>query len=160
VGIVVESDNSIVAAIRDSTSNRDIDVLVKKFDASGAENTSWGKPAFGGSAKDTPKAIVKAKDGNYYVSSISRSWNWRGNSDFDSPDMWLLKINSADGDTLWSRNFGFFSHDHLHRTRPDPTDNAILLGGHSRQGGIAMNMYFLKISENGKLEALGLKESD
>jgi hypothetical protein len=160
VGIVVESDNSIVAAIRDSTGNRDIDVLLKKFDNTGAENTSWGKPAFGGSSKDTPKAIIKAKDGNYYVSAISRSWNWRGNSDFDSPDMWLLKIDAATGDTLWSRNFGFYSHDHLHRTRPDPTENAILLGGHSRQGGIALNQYFLKISENGKLEPMGLKESE
>lgn len=158
-GIVVNADGSSVICIRDSTSASDVNVRVRKFDNQG--NTVVGYNwSFGGARKDTPKCLTLAKDGNYYLGAISRSWNWRGNSAPDSPDMWLLKINSATGDTIWSRNFGQADHDHLERIRVDPLQDAILLCGHSVGQPYVKRAYFLKINKEGRVGALDLNLFD
>lgn len=155
-GIVVKSDGSPVICIRDSTSATDINVRVRHFDNAGLPG-AFNK-SYGGSSKDTPKCIRNAKDGNYYIGAISRSWNWRGDSDPDSPDMWLLKIDAASGDTMWSRNFGRQHHDHCESVRPDPVQEAILLCGHSVGAPYVKKPYFLKINNDGKLAELGISE--
>jgi hypothetical protein len=155
-GIVVNADGSSVVCIRDSTSASDIDVRVRKFDAQGNAVAGFNR-LFGGASKDTPKCLTTAKDGNYYLGAISRSWNWRGNSAPDSPDMWLLKINAATGDTMWTRNFGQADHDHLEQVRPDPVQDAILLCGHSVGQPYAKRPYFLKINHQGRVDALSVE---
>jgi hypothetical protein len=154
-GIVVNADGSSVICIRDSTAASDVNVRVRKFDNQGNTVTGYNW-SFGGASKDTPKCITLAKDGNYYLGAISRSWNWRGNSAPDSPDMWLLKINSTTGDTIWSRNFGQADHDHLEKVRPDPLQDAILLCGHSVGQPYVKRAYFLKINNEGRVGALDL----
>lgn len=154
-GIVVNADGSSVICIRDSTAATDINARIRKFDNQGnaVPGYNW---SFGGASKDTPKCLSLAKDGNYYLGAISRSWNWRGNSAPDSPDMWLLKINANTGDTIWSRNFGRADHDHLEKARPDPLQDGILLCGHSVGQPYAKRPYFLKINTAGRIDALNL----
>ena len=74
--------------------------------------------------------------------------------------MWLLKINGANGDTLWTRNFGRDDHDHLERVKQDPVDNAILLCGHSVAQPYVKKSYFLKIDESGGFGPLALNENN
>ena len=161
-GLVINSDGSFVSCIRDSTgigNNENIDVVIRKFDAQGNALSSPPGKRIGGGSKDTPKNMSLAKDGNYYVSVISRSMNWWGqNQSMEYPDMWLLKVkvDAAEIDTVWSRHFGNIDHDHLEQTIPDPVDNAILLCGHQVTQPYVKRAYFLKLNADGLVAPMGI----
>jgi hypothetical protein len=87
------------------------DVWVTKLDANG--NVVWNK-TYGGSDNDYGYSIIKTNDNNYVIAGYSAS------ADFDVPknegmhDFYILKINE-NGDIIWSKSYGFPSHDHAHK---------------------------------------------
>jgi hypothetical protein len=146
ISIVTNSDGSHVFAVRDSSSGQDVDVRVIKTDGSG--NVLWNK-LYAGNKKDTPKTLRKTSDGGFIVGAISRSFGWI------NPDMWLLKLD-ANGDTTWSRHYGWVDHEHCHSARQS-SDGGYLAVGHSRSNSPNQKIMFLKLNGNGEL-AVSVKE--
>jgi hypothetical protein len=138
VSIVTHSDGSSTLAVRDSTSNQDIDVRIMKVDASGS--VLFDK-VYGGTMKDTPKTINKTADGGFIIGAISRSFGWI------NPDMWLMKFNSI-GDTSWTKRYGHTDHEHCHMAK-EHIDGGILAIGHARSWGPGQKIMFVKMDGNG-----------
>jgi len=138
--ITINSDNSFTICGKSiSYSAGSEDVWVIKTNAVGIE--SWNK-TYGGTDKDVAHTIQQTPDGGYILGCISRSFGWI------NPDMWLVKINAV-GDTLWTRNFGSWYHDHCHGVRTT-SDGGYIAIGHSEDVSLTKHVYFLK------LDALGI----
>ncbi|MDQ3046938.1 MAG: T9SS type A sorting domain-containing protein [Bacteroidota bacterium] len=116
----------------------DADIQAIKTDASG--NVIWDK-MYGGTDKDVSKTIEPTSDGGYILSSISRSFGWI------NPDMWLLKINGS-GDTVWTKNYGSFDHEHAYCAKQTADDGFIAVG-HSKSYGPNMKIMFIKLNQYG-----------
>lgn len=88
-----------------------IDVWLSKFDTNGT--LIWTK-TIGGSLNDYGMSICKTNDENFVIAGYSES------SDGDVPgnvglhDFFITKINQF-GTIIWSKNYGFISHDHAHK---------------------------------------------
>jgi hypothetical protein len=137
--ILVNNDGSLmVCAETNSFGAGDIDVYVIKTDAVGG--VIWSK-TYGGTDKDVSHMIQPTIDGGYIIAAISRSFGWI------NPDMWLVKLNTI-GDTLWTRHYGSWWHDHCTAVR-QTADGGYIAIGHSEDAALMLHVYFLK------LDALG-----
>jgi hypothetical protein len=83
--------------------NGDHDAMVIKIDAMG--NVQWNKP-FGGNGDDILNSIALSPDGGYMVSGRTTT-NQNGDVGVNrgQADAWVVKLN-ANGDKVWSKNFG------------------------------------------------------
>ncbi len=87
------------------------DIWLTKLDSNG--KMLWSK-TIGGSENDYGTSITSTNDGNYIISGYS------GSNDGDVPgniglhDFFILKI-TGEGAIIWSKNYGFTSHDHAHK---------------------------------------------
>src|SRR5690606_27776393 len=80
------------------------DYWILKLDVTG--NIEWQK-TIGGNDGDSPNAIIQTPDGGYFISGYSYS-NISGDkteNTFDSPDFWIMKLNSV-GIIEWQNNIG------------------------------------------------------
>ncbi len=116
--IAVENGNYV--AIGRSRYSGSPDLWVAKFSVEG--DTIWTR-SFGGSAWDYGWAITLASDSGYVVCGYTDSFG-AGSSDF-----WLIKV-SQDGDSLWSRTFGFGGLEEARAIELAP-DGGFFLGGYS-----------------------------
>jgi hypothetical protein len=96
------------------------DLWVVKFDPLG--NTLWTQ-TFGGTNWDRAWAVTLTLDGGYAICGFTDSF---GNG---SSDYWLIKV-SPDGDSLWSRTFGFGGLEEARAIALAP-DGGFFLGGYS-----------------------------
>lgn len=125
VGTTYSSDHDIVPA------HAGLEILVTKFDGFG--NVVWTK-TIGGSLDDYGTSIIATRDGNYVVAGYS------GSSDGDVPanlgmhDFVLFKINGQ-GEIIWSKNYGFTSHDHAHKII-ELSDGGFFIAGYADYAGI------------------------
>jgi len=139
--ILANNDGSFTFVVRDSSSGAgDIDVQVIKTDPVG--NTIWNK-TYGGHEKDTGKMIQPTTDGGYVVASISRSFGWI------NPNMWIIKLDAA-GDTLWTRTYGGWNHEHCYSVR-QTADGGYTAIGHSDTWSTNIEIMFLKLNQIGEL---------
>jgi hypothetical protein len=138
ISVVVNSDNSFVMAVRDSSQGHDVDVRILKYDGSG---TVTSDKLFSGTEKDTPKRIRKTADGGYIVGTISRSFGWI------YPDMWIIKLD-ANCDSMWTRHYGWGNHEHCHDVKQLSDGNYVAVG-HSRSAGPAQEIMFVKMGSTG-----------
>ena len=69
--------------------------------------------AYGGSNDDFGTAVAFGPDGTYVLAGFSESSDMWLNENKGSTDFWIMHFN-AEGDTLWSRNYGGFNGDNLH----------------------------------------------
>lgn len=108
-----------------------IDVLVSKFDANGS--LVWSK-TYGGSKDDFGYSIIPTTDGNFVIAGYS------GSSDGEVPinigfhDFYISKINQQ-GTLLWTKTYGFSSHDHAHKII-QTKDGGYFVAGFSDYAGI------------------------
>ena len=147
--IICNSDGTYTMAIRDSsTGSGDIDVEVMKTNSQGT--IIWDK-VYGSYDKDTPKTIYPTNDNGYIVGAITRSFG------LINPDMWLLKLN-ADGDSIWTRRFGLYDHEHCHAAKQS-SDGGYLSVGHSRSysPNREFEIMFVKLDEDGMLQSSNSK---
>lgn len=143
--IICNADGSFTMAIRDSSNGSgDIDVEIMKTDSNG--NIIWDK-VYGSYDKDTPKTIYPTNDNGYIVGAITRSFG------LINPDMWLIKLN-ADGDSIWTRRFGLYDHEHCHAAKQS-SDGGYLSVGHSRSysPNREFEIMFVKLNEEGMLQS-------
>lgn len=87
------------------------DVWVTRMDKNGA--VIWNK-TFGGSDNDYGYSIIRTFDNNYVIAGYSGSADYDVSSNEGMHDFYILKINDS-GDRLWSKSYGFSSHDHAHK---------------------------------------------
>lgn len=109
----------------------------------------WEK-TYGGDEKDVVKMISPAKDGNYILAGISRSFGWI------NPDMWLVKIDYMTGNLIWSHNYGKPNHEHCYAIKQ--TSDGIIAVGHSDNSG-SYDVYVVKTNNNGTLGPLGIDQN-
>jgi hypothetical protein len=91
-------------------------------------------------------------DGGYIIASTSRSFGWI------NPDMWLIRTNSI-GDTLWTKHYGSWYHDHAYAVR-QTSDGGFICIGHSENSTAITQIMFVKTDGNGAVpvaEVLGSK---
>ncbi len=74
------------------------DVLIMRTDSNG--NIKWSKSYDFSESNDLAYSITKTFDNYYMVAAYASYWD----PSFHK-DIWLLKINSRDGDTLWTKSY-------------------------------------------------------
>jgi hypothetical protein len=108
-----------------------LDIWLSRYDASG--NLVWSK-TIGGSQDDYGSGIIASADGNYVITGYS------GSNDGDVPgnigmhDFFVAKI-TGDGTIIWSKNYGFMSHDHAHKII-QTSDGGFFVAGYADYAGI------------------------
>lgn len=141
VYITNSGDGGYVFVMRDSSNaGKDVDISVVKVNAGGA--IQW-KKVYGGDKKDTPKMIQRTSDGGFIIAGHSRSFGWI------NPDMWILKCNNA-GDTLWTRHYGGYNHEHCYVVR-EQSDGSYIAVGKTDSYGPDFDAIFLKLSSKGTM---------
>jgi len=138
--ILANSDKSFTLCIDDSSLAADSDVRLMKIDSVG--NVKWNND-FGGTKKDISKMVQHTDDGGYILVGISRSFGWI------NPYMWILKFNSG-GDTIWSRRFGSFYHNHGYAVR-QTTDKGYMAVGHEDNSNYVSQVMLVKTDSMGNL---------
>jgi hypothetical protein len=109
-----------------------IDIWLTSYDSSG--NLQWSK-TIGGSLNDYGTTIIPTSDGNYVIAGYT------GSSDGDIPrniglhDFFISKIDQL-GNKIWSKNYGFISHDHAHKII-QTSDGGYFVAGFADFAGIS-----------------------
>jgi len=65
-------------------------------------DTLWTSRAIGGTGGDALKMTFESSDGNYILAGITTSLDGDVRAYHSSGDIWMVKINSVNGDTLWT----------------------------------------------------------
>lgn len=140
---IENNDGSLMFVVRDSSDGfGDVDIRIIK--TTGTGSVVWNKN-YGGDKKDTGKMIQATSDGNFIVAGHSRSFGWL------NPDMWLLKLNQA-GDTIWTRNYGGFDHEHCYVAR-ETTDSGFIAVGKTESNSTTNEIMLLKLNSIGTLSS-------
>ena len=135
ISVIEDNDGNIVVLGNNGTNDGDAtdnhgsyDFWIIKLSSSG--NLLW-KKSYGGSSQEQGKVISLASDGNYIVAGDAASGDGdvltatRGGYDF-----WIFKVNSANGNILWSKTYGGSDNDRINTITLDNSGN-IYLGGQS-----------------------------
>ena len=154
--VVATPDGGVLVVGYTKSNNGDVikthagaDVLITKIDASG--NTVYSK-TIGGSLDDFGYSIIRTSVNNYVISGYS------GSADFDVPsnqgfhDFYIVKINE-NADIIWSKSYGFSSHDHAHKII-QTQDGGFFVAGFSDYSGI------IGAPDNGEGHTIGHKTTN
>ncbi len=125
LGYTESNDGDIVK------SNSMIDIWLSKYNSSG--NLVWSK-TIGGSNNDYGTSIIPTTDGNFVISGYTASNDGDVPNNIGMHDFYVCKINN-NGDVLWSKNYGFMSHDHAHKII-QTKDGGFFVGGYADYSGI------------------------
>ena len=98
--VTVLPDSSLILCSSEGVTGT-FDILVVRLDPSG--NTIW-KQRYGGPAGDIQGGVTVLDDGHLAVVGSTNSFGINTGSAFR--DIYVLKINTADGSLIWTRTFG------------------------------------------------------
>lgn len=118
----------------------DIDMYIFKTNNSG--EIVWTK-TYGGALPDYASCVLKASDNNYFVLGYSQSFSA---GDYDT---YLLKINSATGDTLWTKTYGSYGNEQGREIVPTSDGNYMIVGYTDGLATSNYEAYLTKINNNG-----------
>ncbi len=107
------------------------DVMVVKVDSLG--NTIW-KKLYGGAGMEHAFGLALDWDGNFLVAGEDSAASGDCNNVHGQYDGWILKINQANGDTLWTLNLGDSGYQTAMRFLPLPDKGYIALLSSSSSG--------------------------
>ena len=132
------------------------DVLLTKLDATG--NLVWTK-TIGGSLNDYGMSIIATTDGNFILAGYSASSNGDVPGNVGLHDFYITKIN-GEGNIIWSKNYGFTSHDHAHKIIQTRDGGYFVVGfadysGIEGSGGTGNNGSGHEIGHKGTLHGVG-----
>jgi hypothetical protein len=112
-GQIVIADGAYYIASMTSSNDGDLtgkkatllnnDIWVMKLDAVG--DIVWSK-VYGGNGYDRPYEMIRAADGDLVILARTDSTNGDVTQAFGNEDIWLFKINPANGDLRWQVSFG------------------------------------------------------
>jgi len=136
---VVVDQYGYYAVAGETEVDRVCDFFVLKVDATNGD-TLWSK-TYGGSGNDYGFSITIDQDGYYLVTGETSSFG------VGSFDFWVLKINSANGDTIWTKTYGGSEYDYGRSIVVDQ-DGYYVVAGYTRSYGVgtAPNFWILKIN--------------
>lgn len=127
VGYTKSSDGDII----DNNSQIE-EAWVVKFDSYG--HISWSK-TFGGMMDDYAYSVVEDAEGNYLIAGYSMSMNGDVPMNLGMHDFWLFKLSSQ-GNLMWSKTYGYSSHDHAHKIIPTSDGGYFVVGFTDYSGGV------------------------
>ncbi|GAB4093538.1 T9SS type B sorting domain-containing protein [Flaviaesturariibacter terrae] len=78
-------------------------VLLLKLDQQ--QHVLWHR-TYGGTANEHAVAIRRAHDGNFIILAAAESSNGDVAQSFGGTDVWLFKVDAANGNILWQKSFG------------------------------------------------------
>lgn len=111
------SDNSYIIAAATSSHDGDVtgnhgssDQWIIKVDQMG--DMEWQK-CIGGSGFDSPRDIIQASDGYYYVLGYAQSTDGDVNDAIGNTDFWLVKLDQL-GNIIWTHSYGGTDYDDGH----------------------------------------------
>ncbi len=137
--VLIDGDgNYVLAGHARSYGNGYFDVWLVKMSPDG--NVLWSR-AYGHSLDDGASGIGLTGDGNYIVS---------GRAVFDIGDyndVWILKVNPDDGDTLWTARYGTSEPDGATGVDVDGADNYVFSAMTGASG--SWDAWILKTNSNG-----------
>lgn len=96
------------------------DVCLLKTDSDG--NVQWEK-IYGGDNQDIGRAVAQTSDGGYIVTGSTMSFG------YNYCDAWLLKTDE-NGDTTWTRRYGWTNADVNGYSVQQTTDGGYIIGGY------------------------------
>ncbi len=115
------------------------DVVLIKTDANGV--AAWNQ-IYGGYDSDYGYCVQQTSDGGYIAAGESGSFVMY---DYDA---YLIKTD-ANGDTMWTRNYGGFDWDEAHCVRQTSDGGYILTGGTYSFGAGGYDVYLIKTDSDG-----------
>src|SRR5690606_37240101 len=124
IGYTDSNDNDIIKT------HASIDIWLARFSADG--QIIWSK-TYGGSADDYGMSIIATSDGNYAIGGYSVSNDGEVPDNLGMHDFYIAKI-TGDGNMLWSKNYGFLSHDHAHKLM-QTRDGGFFIAGYADYAG-------------------------
>ena len=112
-----------------------------QLDLNGAILATWS-PAFNSTV--TPLEIIIADDSNLVIA---------GQSDLNSGDVFISKVNSLNGSIIWQRNYGdVFRQEFVRRIALTP-DGGFILTGDTYDNTISdYDIFLLKTDFNGNIK--------
>ncbi|MBF6609004.1 MAG: hypothetical protein ITG00_09760 [Flavobacterium sp.] len=125
IGYTDSNDNDIIKT------HASVDIWLARFSADG--QIIWSK-TYGGSADDYGMSIIATSDGNYAIGGYSGSNDGEVPDNLGMHDFYIAKI-TGDGNMLWSKNYGFLSHDHAHKLM-QTRDGGFFIAGYADYAGI------------------------
>ncbi len=103
-------------------------------------DTIWTRH-YGGSGDDVAKGIAIDDDNNYIIVGYTKSYGAGGG------DLWILKINSQNGDTIWSRIYGGSEFEGGNGVAVDTSGDYVVCGNTwTYDPGNLENVWILKIN--------------
>lgn len=120
------------------------DVLLIKTNADG--DTTWTRTIRLGQSEEAT-CLIQSSDGGYYIGGNQFIIN---NQPIPSHFNWLLIRCNSQGDTLWTKSWGFPNNDKLFSMAS--TGNGVVVAGYQDLAGFALGAYS-KISPNGEITA-------
>ena len=106
------------------------DAWVSKFNANG--EMLWSK-TYGGSEDDYAFSAVENNDGSFTIAGYSSSSDGDVPSNNGLHDFFVFKISSS-GNLIWSKSYGYTSHDHAY-TIIKTADNGYIVAGYTDYSG-------------------------
>lgn len=101
------------------------DLLAARITAGGS--LAWLR-AYGGTQDDTGFGIVQLAQGDLMMTGVTRSNNFDVSNRRGGSDAWVLRINSTNGNIVWSRVYGGTQDDRAHAIRVLPGGDLIVAG--------------------------------
>jgi hypothetical protein len=113
------------------------DVYLIKTGASG--ETLWTR-TYGGASYDVGNSIQQTMDGGYIVAGTTTSFE-------DSAQAYLIKTD-ANGDTVWTRTYGWAGYDYGYSVQ-QTTDSGYIVAGSTLSFGTNYEAYLIKTDASG-----------
>ena len=141
---IIDSDDGgyLIFATSESFGNDNTDLHNIKIDSTGIEE--WNK-SFGGFFGKNGNVIKKSPSGGYILISSRYSYN------YNSYDMWLIKMNS-NGNTEWTKTYGG-NYDDYGFGIAITSDNGFILTGSTSSYGLSSpelsDLWLIKTDFNG-----------
>lgn len=155
--VVIGYTKSFDGDITDAVDNIE-DAWVSKYNSKG--ELLWSK-TYGGSADDYAYSAVENEDGSLTIVGYSLSSNGDVPSNLGMHDFFIFKITQS-GDLIWSKSYGYSSHDHAHKIIKTSNGGYLVTGFTDYSGGIGSRNNLHGVGEYYalKLDASGEKEWD
>jgi hypothetical protein len=131
----------IVSTTEDNILN-DLDIRILKTNSSG--DTVWTKN-YGGSRPEYPNQLLPTSDGNYFIVGYTQSF---GTGD---QNIYLLKINPANGDTLFTKVYGGFGNEDGKEIAATADGNYVIVGASNSLNYANNDVQLIKINPAGDI---------
>ena len=104
----------------------------------------WQK-TYGGSGKESPRAMIHTSDGGYLLAG------WTDSFGVSDRDIWLLKLG-PDGTVIWENTYGFTNREEPASIQETVDCGFIVAGATSSCGAGIWDAFLLKLDSSGSVE--------